>query len=358
MLALATRCSFPCALAGNAPGACRSMANWAPSASPVVFGAFLFGIGMQIGGGCAPARSSNGRAAAIPRMVVTLAAFIARSAMARCTFPGGRAAQYRPGLPHPEARLDAGAGAQPRRHGGDRRLTVLIEKRRQAASSPGNAPRSGAGALPAGPWRSRPGGWRWRSAISRPLFGGSPRASPRFRALGLEDRHGRRRRCRLLGLLAGAGARRGLRESVFSDITSVMDFGIVLRRPPGDRLAGKFAQAGRCPCPPPRGGHRRAHARLRGRSPMAAISAAYFSGIAPRACMLGLVGGGLHGQHHRHRRGPSSASRRDLEANGLLSPRRISAHPRESGVRRANAHSRSTPGPTPTLSPRGSGEES
>ena len=80
MLAIATLLIFPVLDAGSVFG--RSVGGFvAPAGVSVAFGAFLFGIGMQLGGGCASGTlytAGGGNT----KMVVTLAAFVAGSYIA------------------------------------------------------------------------------------------------------------------------------------------------------------------------------------------------------------------------------------------------------------------------------------
>jgi len=253
-------------------------------------------------------------------MVVTLAAFHRRLGDGRDapSLVVG-AAQYRQVFPHPEARLDAGAGAQPRRTAAIAGLTVLHREApaRQLVAS--NATSHGLAALPAGALPARAGALAARLRHIRDLFWrvGPLGASPPLSAWA--RRSAMRRRADVASwAIAGAGATpRPWRRAVFSDITSVMDFGIV-PRPPGDRA------------------RRQVRAELEGAP--ASLLAAVIGGLmlgygaaSPMACNIGALFQkaslrSLHGwvwwwrpsrQHHRHAPAPVFGLLRSrLEANG------------------------------------------
>jgi uncharacterized membrane protein YedE/YeeE len=90
MLLLALTCAvfFPLLAAGEAFGT-RLNGSVQPVGWPVVIGAFVFGIGMQLGGGCASGTLFSVGGGSV-RMVLTLAAFVAGSlvATAHSTFWG------------------------------------------------------------------------------------------------------------------------------------------------------------------------------------------------------------------------------------------------------------------------------
>ncbi|MDT8265056.1 YeeE/YedE thiosulfate transporter family protein, partial [Roseomonas sp. DSM 102946] len=79
MLALATVLFFPVLASGSLFGQPVS-GLVSPAGTSVVVGAFLFGIGMQMGGGCASGTLYTVGGGSM-RMVITLAAFIAGSAI-------------------------------------------------------------------------------------------------------------------------------------------------------------------------------------------------------------------------------------------------------------------------------------
>lgn len=88
LLALTSAVFFPLLAAGEAFGT-RLNGSVQPVGWPVVIGAFVFGIGMQLGGGCASGTLFSVGGGSV-RMVLTLAAFVAGSviATAHATFWG------------------------------------------------------------------------------------------------------------------------------------------------------------------------------------------------------------------------------------------------------------------------------
>jgi uncharacterized protein len=216
----------------------------------VLVGAFLFGLGMQLGGGCA-----SGTLYTIgggnTRMLATLAAFIAGSALGAWHFDWwertpnlGRISLIEtlglvPALLLSLALCAAIAFA-----------TVLLERRRHGTLKPGNA--------------ARAAGWRRFAQGPWPLFWGAVAlAVGNFLTLVLAGRPwGITSAFALWGsklaALAGADVAHwsywssparaaSLHASVFADITSVMDFGIILGALLAAGLAGKFEPSWRVP---------------------------------------------------------------------------------------------------------------
>jgi uncharacterized membrane protein YedE/YeeE len=210
----------------------------------VLVGAFLFGVGMQMGGGCASGTLytvGGGNA----RMLATLAAFIAGSALGARHLPWWSARPnigpvalverlgWAPALALHLALFAAIAG-----------ITVVLERRRHGAVA----------SLRASPARG------WRRLLHGPwplVWGAVALALGNFATLYLAGRPwGITSGFALWGskILAATGvdvaswgywqapARRlALERSVLSDVTSVMDFGIVLGALLAAGLAGKFA---------------------------------------------------------------------------------------------------------------------
>jgi uncharacterized membrane protein YedE/YeeE len=216
----------------------------------VLVGAFLFGLGMQLGGGCASGTlytAGGGNT----RMLVTLIFFIAGSAIGAWHLPWW-SAQPNVGqislisawgwLPALLVSLVGFAAIAA--------LTVLIERRRHGTLLSGVATdRCGWRRFLHGPW---------------PLFAGAVAlAIGNFATLYLAGRPwGITSAFALWGskILAVSGAdvaswgywqvparAQALRESVFADITSVMDFGIILGALLASGLAGKFKPGWKVP---------------------------------------------------------------------------------------------------------------
>ena len=210
----------------------------------VIFGAFIFGLGMQLGGGCASGTlytAGGGNT----RMFVTLAAFIVGSTVGAAHLPWWSATPnigpvsiikelgWIPGLALNLIVFAAIAG-----------LTLWAERRRHGKIVAGIAP----------------GRFTWRSFTRGPwplVWGAVALAIGNFLTLVLAGRpwgitSGFALWGSKLAMLAGidvpswgywsAPARAAqLHASVFADVTSVMDFGIALGALLAAGLAGKFA---------------------------------------------------------------------------------------------------------------------
>jgi uncharacterized membrane protein YedE/YeeE len=218
----------------------------------VLVGAFLFGIGMQIGGGCASGTLYT-VGGGNTRMLATLAAFIAGSALGAKHLPWWSAQPnigavslvdswgWTPALAASLAAFALIAG-----------ITVLVERRRH-------------GTLVAGATTEHRG---WRRLLQGPwplVAGAVLLALGNFATLYLAGRPwGVTSAFALWGskILAATGAdvaswgywqpparAQALQQSVFADITSVMDFGIVLGALLAAGLAGKFRPGWKVPLP-------------------------------------------------------------------------------------------------------------
>lgn len=216
----------------------------------VLVGAFLFGLGMQLGGGCASGTLftvGGGNS----RMVVTLAAFVAGSALGAYHLPWWQATPnvgpvsliktvgWAPALGLNLALFGAIAWA-----------TLILERRRHgavAASRPieGNVARR----MLRGPWPLYWGAIALALGnLATLLLSGQPWGITAAFALWGSK----------LAALAGVDVASwaywasparaaSLHASVFADITSVMDFGIILGAMMAAGLAGKFAPTWRIP---------------------------------------------------------------------------------------------------------------
>jgi len=256
----------------------------------VLVGAFLFGVGMQLGGGCASGTLYT-VGGGNTRMLVTLAAFIAGSTVGALQLPWWSAQPnigtvslitslgWAPALALSLALFAAIAG-----------FTALIEKRRHGGLAPGaETPRQGWQRFLHGPW---------------PLLAGAiALAIGNFATLYLAGRPwGVTSAFALWGskLTAAAGVdvaawpywqvaarAQALQQSVFADITSVMDFGIILGALMAAGLAGKFSPSWSVPV----------------RSLIAAIIGGLLLGYGARlaygcnigAYFSGIASGSLHG---------------------------------------------------------------
>src|SRR5271156_5355012 len=209
----------------------------------VIVGAFLFGLGMQLGGGCASGTlytAGGGNS----RMLVTLAFFIIGSALGAWHLPWWSATPnvgpislisawgWAPALAVSLAGFAAIAA-----------LTVVIERRAHGALRDGVVTaRHGWQRFLQGPWPLLAGavalalgnfatlylaGRPWGITSAFALWG-----SKIFAASGIDVAS--------WGYWQGAQRAQSLNDSVFADITSVMDFGIMLGALLAAGLAGKF----------------------------------------------------------------------------------------------------------------------
>ncbi|BFL63162.1 Transporter [Roseomonas mucosa] len=289
MLALATVLFFPVLASGSLFGQPVS-GLVSPAGTSVVVGAFLFGIGMQMGGGCASGTLYTVGGGSM-RMVITLAAFIAGSAIGAAHLHWWAAL---PSLP----RLSivqlwgpwAAMAVQLAAFAAIAAVTVVLERRRHGvlATRPA-APRQGLARFIRGPW---------------PLLAGAVAlALLNFATLALAGRPwGITSAFALWGskaaLALGFGvdawpfwstpaAQAQLHGSVLADVTSVMDFGIILGALLAAALAGRFAPTWRVPL----------------RSALAAVVGGLLLGYGARlaygcnigAYFSGIASGSLHG---------------------------------------------------------------
>jgi len=222
----------------------------APAGVAVVAGAFIFGIGMQLGGGCASGTlytAGGGN----PRMLVTLAAFVAGSVLGAAHFHWWAAT---PAL-RPMA-LVAELGAVPALAlqlavlGAIAAATVSLEHRRHGAlAAEPPPPRRGWPRVVQGPWPLAAGALALAalSFVTLALSGRPWGVTSAFALWGSK-------------LLAAGGVdvaswpywtaparAASLRASIAADVTSMMDFGIMAGALLAAGLAGKFAPRWRTP---------------------------------------------------------------------------------------------------------------
>lgn len=251
MLMLAVTCFvfFPVLAAGHFFGQPVRGAV-APAGVSVVVGACLFGLGMQLGGGCASGTlytAGGGNT----RMLVTLAAFIAGSVIGAAHMPWWEATPaFKPMSLVTSLGPAAALMISLSLFGGVAAVTAVVERRRH-------------GRLVADGWPPAPG---WGRALHGPwplLAGAIGLAAVNIATLALAGRPwGITSAFTLWGSKAlahtgvgvaswpywTAAARTAeLRANVFSDITSVMDFGIILGALAAAGLAGRFAPSWRVP---------------------------------------------------------------------------------------------------------------
>jgi|SRR5262245_49122880 len=250
MLMLAVTCAvfFPLLATGQLFGQ-TLRGSVSPAGVSVIAGAFLFGVGMQLGGGCASGTlySTGG---GNTRMLATLAAFIAGSVIGTAHMP------WWTSLP----------AAKPlsliTRFGAATALaislslfallaiaTVVFERRRHGSLADQRTPRRGWRRVLQGPWPPAAGaaalaavniatlsisGRPWGVTSAFALWGAKA-----LMAVGVD----------VAGwpYWAAPAQTASLNSSVLADVTSVMDAGIILGAFAASAAAGRFAPAWRVP---------------------------------------------------------------------------------------------------------------
>jgi len=219
----------------------------APAGIPVVAGAFLFGVGMQLGGGCASGTLFGAGGGSV-RMLATLAAFIAGSVL------GVRYSAMWAAAPAPRPISLLGEfGALPAlaislaAFGAITWISIVVERRRRGALDDDFA--TGSWRIVNGPWTLASGALGLAAVnISTLLLAGRPWGvtsafalwgSKFLMALGVDVSS-----WPYWQSSANAAALRG---SVLGDVTSVMDIGIMLGALAAAALAGRWAPVWRVP---------------------------------------------------------------------------------------------------------------
>jgi uncharacterized membrane protein YedE/YeeE len=243
LLALAVILFFP-VLSGGTLFGHEVKGSVSPAGTGVLVGAFMFGIGMQLGGGCASGTlftAGGGNA----RMLVTLFFFVVGSVLGTVNFTWWTSLPSLPpisfvqsfgalgGIAVSLAIFAAIAG-----------VTVLVEKKRHGVlETEAVSPRQGVSRLLRGPWPLILGAvalallnFATLAIAGRPW--GITSAFALWGAKGAQ----------LIGIDPSAwpywqqpGNAKALAQSVFADITSVMDFGIIAGAMLAAALAGRFA---------------------------------------------------------------------------------------------------------------------
>lgn len=281
MLAIAVVLFFPALSAGSLFG--QPVHGFvAPIGVSVIIGAFIFGIGMQLGGGCASGTlftAGGGNA----RMLITLLFFVVGSVIGTAHFAWW---QSLPALPPVSMVEHAGAGGgiaiSLALFAAIAALTVRLERRRHGQLEP--VPRLDAGQR------------RWLTGPWPLLFGAVALALLNFATLALAGRPwGVTSAFALWGakgveLLGGdvgqwaywqaPGNAEALEASVWSDLTTVMNVGIMVGALVAASLAGRFAPNFRIPA----------------RSVLAAVIGGILLGYGARlafGCNIGAYFGGI-----------------------------------------------------------------
>jgi uncharacterized membrane protein YedE/YeeE len=289
MLAVAVLLFFPALSAGSVFG--HPVQGFVfPVGISLLFGAFIFGVGMQLGGGCASGTLYTVGGGSL-RMLLTLAAFIVGSAMGAANLP------WWASLPHlAPISLVKDWGLAPALLANllvfavIAAATVVLERRRHgrlvytAASA-----HAGIARLLRGPWPILAGAVALAvlNFVTLALSGKPWGITAAFALWGSKA-------ALLLGLnvtswhyWSAPAAQAALHGSVLKDVTSVMDFGIMVGALLAAALAGRFAPAARIPL----------------RSAIAAIAGGLMLGYGARlayGCNIGsyfsgIASGSLHG---------------------------------------------------------------
>ena len=288
MLAIAVVLFFPFLATGTLLGH-EVRGSISPISTSVVVGAFMFGIGMQLGGGCASGTlftAGGGNA----RMLITLLFFIIGSVLGTVNFDWWTSLPSLPATSLVQLGALPGIAASLALFALIVGITVLVEKRRNGRlESAPSAPRHGVQRYLRGPW---------------PLvFGAVALAMLNFATLALAGRPWGitsafalwgAKGAQLIGIEPTAwaywqtpGNAKALSQSVFADITSVMDFGIIAGAMLAAALAGNFAPSLKIPL----------------RSVLAAVAGGLLLGYGARiaygcnigAYFSGIASGSLHG---------------------------------------------------------------
>lgn len=247
MLAIAALLFFPILAHGSLFGL-PVKGEAGPLGPSLLVGAFLFGVGMQLGGGCA-----SGTLYAIgggsSRMLVTLAFFIVGSAIGAAQLPSWEAA---PALP--AVYLIGALGWLPALllslalFAAIALISLILERKRHGRPEPILWP-AGIRNLLSGPWplvwgaiALALGNFATLALAGRPwgITSGFALWGSKLWALTGAD-------VASWGYWSSAARAKALRQSVFADITSVMDFGIILGALLASGLAGRFAPVWRLP---------------------------------------------------------------------------------------------------------------
>jgi uncharacterized membrane protein YedE/YeeE len=250
MLMLAATCAvfFPVLASGQLFGhAVRGSVS--PVGLSVVGGAFLFGVGMQLGGGCASGTLYTAGGGSV-RMLVTLAAFIAGSVVgvrhmpiwekAPALKPISLISQYGALTALAMSLILFGAIAM---------LTIVIERRRHGRLVVQDQSGGGGRQLLRGPWPLAAGALGLAAVnIATLALAGRPwGVTSAFALWGSKALAATGENVAAWPYWQGAARAAELQASVLSDVTSVMNFGIMLGALTAAGLAGRFAPAWRVP---------------------------------------------------------------------------------------------------------------
>ena len=249
MLALAVLLFFPVLASGTLFGA-PVTGSLAPLSTGVVFGAFIFGIGMQMGGGCASGTlftAGGGNA----RMLVTLLLFVTGSVLGTVHFDWWASLpSLKPVSLVQSFGAAGGIALSLALFAAIAALTVLVERRRHGAlEREAPSPTEGLARFARGPWPVLAGavalallnfvtlalaGRPWGITSAFALWGAKGAA-----AIGFDPAS--------WSYWQTPANAKALSSSVLSDVTSVMNFGIIAGAMLAAGLAGRFAPSLRIP---------------------------------------------------------------------------------------------------------------
>lgn len=248
LLALAVVLFFPALSAGTLFGNPVS-GLVQPLSTSVLIGAFIFGVGMQLGGGCASGTlftAGGGNA----RMLVTLFFFVVGSVLATVNFDWWVALPSLPPVTLVSLGAPLGIAVSLAVFASIAALTVVVEKRRNGSLEREEpAPRHGLSRYLRGPWPMVAGAvvLALLNFATLALAGRPWGITSAFALWGAKG-------AQLIGFDPTAWAywqnpanAKALAETVFADVTSIMDFGIIAGAMLAAALAGRFAPNLRIP---------------------------------------------------------------------------------------------------------------
>ncbi len=219
----------------------------APLSMAIVFGAFLFGVGMQLGGGCASGTLFTAGGGNM-RMLVTLAAFIAGSLIGSWQWGFWQTVpSLAPFALTERFGVGAGIGVSLLLFAGVWATSIAYQRRRSVVTTRDFA--SNGYTFLRGPWPLIAGALALSAVnVSTLMLAGRPwGVTSAFTLWGAKI-------ATYVGLdvsgweyWARSGSAASLQQSVLADVTSVMNFGIMLGALLAAGLAGKFAPSLRLP---------------------------------------------------------------------------------------------------------------
>jgi uncharacterized membrane protein YedE/YeeE len=220
----------------------------APVGVPVIVGALMFGVGMQLGGGCASGTLFTAGGGNL-RMVVTLLAFIAGSVLGAWHFPIWEAMPA--SVPVSFVARYGAAAALAISFG----LLLLVTfasfaiERTGATARESTEPARGSSRWLRGPWPLVAGAFGLAAVnIATLVLAGRPwGVTSAFALWGSKTLAAAQVDVASWAYWQPPARAAELRASVFNDITSVMDFGIIMGALVAANLAGRFAPSWRIP---------------------------------------------------------------------------------------------------------------